>query len=87
MKTKTVSLAVAAALLAMPFASQALADRPATPSERRHVGEVLHGHGFVSWGKIERDDGKWEVDNAVTQSGKVYDVEIVGNRIVDADPE
>lgn len=79
---KLASLSLAAALLAAPFATQALADRPPTPSERKEVSKVLRAHGFVSWGKIERDDGKWEVDNAVTRSGKVYDIDIRRGRIV-----
>lgn len=82
---KTSALALAATLLATSFASPAFADRQANKAERQQVSKVLRAHGFVSWGKIERDDGKWEVDNAVTASGKVYDIDIRGGRIVEWD--
>lgn len=89
---RTTSLAIAAAvaatLAAVPaFAPPALADRPATASERAKVAKVLRKHGFVRWGYIELDDGRFEVDNAVTRSGKVYDVDVVAGRIVDWDRE
>lgn len=81
---KKTSIAVALALLATtPMASTAFADRGPTAGERKHIAKVLRAHGFVSWGEIERDDGKWEVDNAVTRTGKVYDVDVRGSRIVD----
>lgn len=82
---RKLSIATALAISAMPIASVALADRPVSPEERQHVGEVLRAHGFVSWSKIERDDGRWEVDDAVTGSGKVYDVDIANGRVVDWD--
>jgi hypothetical protein len=83
---KTTALAFAAALVALPqFAAPALADRPPTASERAQLAKVLRSHGFVRWGYIERDDGVWEVDNAVTRSGKVYDIDIVRGRIVNWD--
>ncbi len=82
---KSSALALAAVLLAAGFASPAFADRPPNKAERQQVSKVLRAHGFVSWGKIERDDGKWEVDNAVTASGKVYDVDIRGGRVVEWD--
>ncbi len=83
---KKTSLAVAVALLApIPLASTALADRPPTASERQKLTKILRSNGFVSWKKIERDDGKWEVDDAVTRTGKVYDIDIRGGRIVSWD--
>lgn len=82
---KTTSLALAVAVLALPLASPAMADRPPNKAERQQVSKVLRAHGFVSWGKIERDDGKWEVDNAVTKSGKVYDVDVRGGRVINWD--
>lgn len=84
---KKPSIVFALILLAAPFGSAALADRPATPVERQQVGKILRAHGFVTWRKIERDDGKWEVDDAMTKSGKVYDVTIRGGRVVDWDRE
>lgn len=83
---KKTSLAVAVALLApIPLASTAFADRPPTASERQKLTKILRSNGFVSWKKIERDDGKWEVDDAVTRTGKVYDIDIRGGRIVSWD--
>ena len=79
------SLAIAAILLAAPLTSAAYADRPPTPSERAHLSQILKSHGFVAWRKIERDDGKWEIENARTRSGKVYDLEIRKGRVVDWD--
>lgn len=32
--------------------------------------------GFTKWGKVEFDDGKWEIDNAVGADGKTYDVDL-----------
>ncbi len=85
---KTTSLALAAVLVALPqFAAPALADRPPTAGERAQLAEILHAHGFVRWGYIGRDDGVWEVDNAVTRSGKVYDVDIADGPIIDWDRE
>jgi hypothetical protein len=89
---KTTSLALAATLAVTLAAAPvlvpaALADSPPTAGERAQLAKVLRAHGFVAWRKIERDDGRWEVDNAVTRSGKVYDVDIVGGRIVDWDRE
>lgn len=82
---KSASLALAAALIAAPLASPAFADRPPNKMERQQLSKVLRANGFVTWGKIERDDGKWEVDNAVTRTGKVYDIDIRNGRIVEWD--
>jgi hypothetical protein len=82
---KKTSLAIAAILLAAPLTSAAYADRPPTPGERARLSDILRSHGFVSWRKIERDDGKWEIEDARTRSGKVYDLEIRKGRIVEWD--
>lgn len=64
-------------------------DRPATASERASVASVLRANGFTSWKKIEfdRDDHKFEVDDARHASGRVYDVDIRGGRIIKRDRE
>jgi hypothetical protein len=82
---KKSSLAIAAILFAAPLTSAAYADRPPTPSERAHLSQILKSKGFVSWRKIERDDGRWEIEDARTRSGKVYDLEIRKGRIVEWD--
>lgn len=72
-------LAVPFALAAMPVlpVPQARADdRPPTPQERRRIEAALRRHGFVRWGKIELDDGRWEIDDAVRSDGRTYDVEL-----------
>jgi opacity protein-like surface antigen len=67
-----------AALAATGFATVAIADdRPPTNEEAQAIEQALRGKGFTAWGKIELDDGKkWEIDNAVHEDGRVYDVEL-----------
>jgi hypothetical protein len=58
----------------------ALADgRAPTAEESTAVGAALTKAGFSKWGKVEFDEGKWEVDNAVGEDGKVYDVDLSAN--------
>lgn len=79
------SLALAATLAAPALAD----DRPATAEERASVGSVLRANGYASWQKIEfdRDDRKFEVDNARHANGGVYDVDIRGGNIVKRERE
>ncbi len=77
----------AAIVLAILTAGPAMADRLPTNSERASVSSTLRANGFVSWGKIERDDGRWEVDNARHSNGRVYDVDIKNGRIVHRERE
>jgi hypothetical protein len=77
-------------VLAATVAAPALADdRPATAAERASVGSVLRANGYTSWQKIEfdRDDRKFEVDNARHANGGVYDVDIRGGRIIKRERE
>jgi hypothetical protein len=64
-------------------------DRRATAAERANVAGILKANGFTSWQKVEfdRDDRKFEVDNARHANGRVYDVDIRGGRIVKRDLE
>jgi hypothetical protein len=55
--------------------SPAIADDP-TAEERTRIEAALKKEGFVRWDDIERDDGKWEVDDAVHADGKKYDLEL-----------
>lgn len=71
-----------AVLLLSTMATAAYADRYPTKGERASVASVLRAHGFVSWQEIEWDDGRWEVDDARHHSGRVYDLDIAGGRIV-----
>lgn len=82
MKHLILTLGVSAAVAAAALASPAFADRPATAEERATIGGILKSNGFTSWRKIEFDDGKFEVDDAVHADGRVYDVDIRGGSIV-----
>jgi hypothetical protein len=70
---------IAAAFVAATslVASVALADgRPPTAEETSAISTALTQAGFTKWGKVEFDDGKWEVDNAIGADGKQYDVDL-----------
>jgi hypothetical protein len=55
----------------------AMADgRAPTAEETTAVSAALTKAGFSKWSKIEFDDGKWEIDNAVGSDGKIYDVDL-----------
>jgi polyisoprenoid-binding protein YceI len=87
---KFMKLIAASAISAAALATAAAADdRPATPAERSEVGGILEAAGFTSWRRIEfdRDDRKFEVDDARHADGRVYDVDIRGGRIVKRDLE
>ena len=80
-----IAMLLAAAISTSAFATAAAADdRPVTPAERAEVGSILKASGFTSWRKIkfDRDDRKFEVDDARHSNGRVYDVDIRGGRIV-----
>ena len=68
------SFAFAAALAAIPAA--AFADRVPDDAERAAIESVLQSEGFTSWGEIEFDDTRWEIDNAVGPDGKRYDLDL-----------
>jgi hypothetical protein len=70
---------IAAAILASSafIAGVAFADgRPPTAGETSAISAALTNAGFSKWGKIEFDDGKWEVDDAIGADGKKYDVDL-----------
>lgn len=72
-------LTLVAAILASTslFAGLAFADgRPPTAEEASAVGAALTKAGFSKWGKVEFDDGKWEVDDAIGADGQRYDVDL-----------
>jgi len=52
----------------------ALADRPLTQEESDKLNAALKQEG-CSGGKMEFEDGKFEVDNAVCADGKTYDLD------------
>src|SRR5215831_20781965 len=56
------------------FAGTVLADRPLTQEESDKLNAALKQEG-CSGGKMEFEDGKFEVDNAVCADGKTYDLD------------
>jgi hypothetical protein len=66
-------LLLASAALLMVFAVPARADRPLTNDERMQLVSALSAHGCTG-GKLEFDDGKFEVDDATCSDGKIYDL-------------
>ncbi len=85
---KTTIALIGAGALALTVTSAA----EARPNSARAGGygsviDTLRANGFVSWREIERDDGKWEVEDARHRSGRVYDLDIRGGRIVKWDRE
>lgn len=88
MKNAILTLGLSAMIGAAPLVTVASADdRAPTSAERSTLARVLNDAGFKSWRKIERDDGKWEVEDAVHQDGRVFDVDIRGTKIVKMDLE
>jgi hypothetical protein len=64
-------------LLSLAFilsADSAAADRSVTHDESERLHAALEEQG-CSGGKMEFDDGKFEVDNARCADGKIYDLE------------
>jgi hypothetical protein len=61
--------------LALIFStSSAVADRPLTQEESERLQTVLKEQG-CSGGKMEFDDGNFEVERATCADGKTYDLE------------
>ena len=89
MQKITLFLGASALSLAVLAGAASADDRPATPAERAKIAGILKANGFVSWRKVEfdRDDRKFEVDDARHANGRVYDVDIRGGRIVKRDLE
>ncbi|MBR2536621.1 MAG: PepSY domain-containing protein [Hyphomicrobium sp.] len=68
--------AAAAAILTASSAAVLADGRAPTAEEKATIETALKGQGFSTWGKIEFDDGKWEIDNAMHSDGKTYDVDL-----------
>jgi hypothetical protein len=60
--------------LAFLATTPALAGRPVTDQERTKLEDALKAQG-CSGGKMEFDDGKFEVDDATCADGKKYDLD------------
>jgi hypothetical protein len=44
--------------------------------ERSRIETVLRNEGFTSWGKIDFDDGLWDVEDAYASDGLKYDLKL-----------
>jgi hypothetical protein len=68
-------LSVALGAVSILLATQARAeDRPVTAEERVQLVAALQAQGCTG-GKMEFDDGKFEVDNAKCSDGRTYDLD------------
>ena len=70
MRSSLLCLATLASFAVLP----ARADRPVTEDERVKLTAAVAAQG-CSGGKLEFDDGKFEVDDAKCGDGKVYDLD------------
>ncbi|WP_295557602.1 PepSY domain-containing protein [uncultured Hyphomicrobium sp.] len=85
-----IMIGLAVAFTAAAITTSASADdRPATPAERAEIGSILRANGYTSWRRIEfdRDDRKFEVDDARHANGGVYDIDIRGGNIIKRERE
>lgn len=67
------ALGLAGILAAAPARAN---DRPVTPQEQTQIETSLRQAGFTRWGKVEFDDGRFEVDDAIAADGAKYDLEL-----------
>ncbi len=74
MRRQILQIGLAAGLLAI--IAPARADRAPTPDERNRIEAALKADGFTRWKGIERDDGVWEVDDAIGPDGQEYDIKL-----------
>ena len=80
---------IALSLLTAVTTTATADDRQPTTEERTVIESVLKQEGFASWKEIELDDGKWEIDDAVHNDGRKYDLELdrTSLRIVSRDKD
>lgn len=77
MRGKTITAALmGAAVLVGVLSSDARADRNPTADDWANVVTALKDAGFTTWGEIEFDDDRWEIDEARAADGKVYELEL-----------
>ena len=69
-------IAASALTIAIFAAAPAFADRAPTAEEKTRIEAALRSAGYKSWGKIELDDKKWEVDDAIDQTGQKFDLDL-----------
>lgn len=76
-RRSVLALALACATLAAHPAA-ADTERPTTPEEARQIDQSLRREGFVRWGEVTFEHGRFEVDDAVHTDGQTYDVKLSG---------
>lgn len=64
---------VASSVIMMSCVGPALADRPVTDDERAKLEAALTAQGCTG-GRLEFDDGVFEVDDAQCNDGRIYDL-------------
>jgi hypothetical protein len=64
---------VASSVIMMSCVGPALADRPVTDDERAKLEAALTAQGCTG-GRLEFDDGAFEVDDAQCNDGRIYDL-------------
>jgi len=57
------------------LSSPAAAESP-SPEQRSQIEAALRAEGFTRWGEIEREDGGWEVDDAIAGDGRKYELKL-----------
>jgi len=72
------NLLLASSALLLAIIAPARADRPLTDEERAKLVAAISAAG-CSGGKLEFDDGKYEVDDATCSDGQTYDLEFDAN--------
>lgn len=77
-RSRRALLAAAAITLAAVSSPVRAGDRPVTAEELRQIEAVLRREGFVRWGEVEFDDGRFEVDDAIAADGRKYDLKLSG---------
>jgi hypothetical protein len=65
-------------ILAVLIPEVSLADRKPTPEERMLIERTLRSKGYRRWGdiEIEKRGRVWEIDAAVDQNGRRYDLKV-----------
>ena len=71
------SVPLAIGILLILVATAVPADRPVTEEERTKLLSAIAAEG-CSGGKMEFDDGKYEVDDAKCSDGRTYDLKFDG---------
>lgn len=75
MKPLTVAFLLALSGFAASLPARAEGRAP-TAQERVAIVHALEQHGFSTWGEVEFEHGKWEVEHARHGDGFIYEVHL-----------